>query len=40
MMEKRDSRRRKTRTWDEVTAKALIHGSTFEYPVVDISIGA
>jgi c-di-GMP-binding flagellar brake protein YcgR len=38
-MEKRDSRRRKTRTWDEVTAKALIHGSTFEYPVVDISIG-
>ncbi|HOM29182.1 MAG TPA: hypothetical protein PLS81_06975 [Deltaproteobacteria bacterium] len=38
-MEKRESKRKKTRSWDDVHAKALICGRTFSYPVVDIAIG-
>ncbi|MCU0576861.1 MAG: PilZ domain-containing protein [Desulfobacterota bacterium] len=38
-MEKRESKRKKTQTWEELQARTRIGGKTFLFPVVDISIG-
>ena len=38
-MEKRESKRKRTHTWEDLQARAKIGDSTFLFPVVDISIG-
>lgn len=38
-MEKRESRRKKTRAWEDICAKVVMGGCTFTFPVVDISVG-
>jgi c-di-GMP-binding flagellar brake protein YcgR len=38
-MEKRETKRKRTHTWEELQAKTKIGGQSFLFPVVDISIG-
>ncbi|MGC9325442.1 MAG: PilZ domain-containing protein [Desulfomonilia bacterium] len=38
-MEKRESKRKQTRTWEDLYARALIGNQTLKCPVLDISIG-
>ncbi|HPI92457.1 MAG TPA: PilZ domain-containing protein [Deltaproteobacteria bacterium] len=38
-MEKRENKRKKTQVWEELQARARIGDNTFQFPVVDISIG-
>ncbi|MDT8272184.1 MAG: hypothetical protein RRA35_03230, partial [Desulfomonilia bacterium] len=38
-MEKRESKRKQTRAWEDLYAQALIETHTLKCPVLDISIG-